>query len=849
MALTWDSRHNCIETPVGTDTNPTLAVYNGHLYAAWKGSSNDNAMYLSSFDGRSWSRQTRISNNDSYSDIGPTLAVFRGHLYAEWKGNGGDQRLWWSSFDGNQWTSQKTASGQTSLISSMVAFRNVLFSAYRAYNQLEDIWYATFDGAVWARDVKTEFQTSGKPALAVLGNGIEQRLWMLWKGNGMDNRILYSSFDGSRWTPSLAIPPQVAVTDESPSAAVLNSVLYLAWRLDENTINLAAFDGKGNWIPHGYVLGEGISGPTLIAFNDKLVISWKGHDTRIFWTETIPQPGNREITSLIPVGDSQQFGRGISQGNEAVYNVNPYGATQPGNPNYDYPPPPPGRPGSVSYDTQTASYPPRPPTNSPPPGAGYNTPPYGRNPYGAPPTDTTSDEDFPQIDDPQDTDYQTYQSGRHGSQAYGWQQDYSSRGRPPPPPPLQPNYQTPPRREYQPPPPPSQPPFQPPLGPPTASYSNIPPPPPRGQGPIDTFSRDLRQQLPSQDSEPSEDFSWANPNLQRLSEFRYFNHTPPTDEWTVFTVTVNKSNTRLAVLSFDDSQEHIIVKLCDLNSRIIWQKTDIMPVDSVDKLVAPAFSDDGEHLAVVLRQRIEIVDSRNGSVLDHISLENPLPNESEPLRITAIGIGHNLTNVVVSREKGDEVRLDRVILPRASGNGPVLVVSTESLTDVSLAFTARDRKVIAVGKGWGLSSNSRRVFGFGWDSHSRVRQYKNEFAPSGWRMQSPIRTVLWKEEVCVLVHVYDPDDQSQGLHVLSVDGNQVDRFGGERMVVTSARKKVLVLQRKQVFVWSDESKVVQVASLEWDGMPPVQEIKGFAASESQITLVLDDGKFIFLRRH
>jgi len=62
-----------------------------------------------------------------------------------------------------------------------------------------------------------------------------------------------------------------------------------------------------------------------------------------------------------------------------------------------------------------------------------------------------------------------------------------------------------------------------------------------------------------------------------------------------------------------------------------------MPVaSSVDKLVGPAFNDEGIHLAVVLKNRIEIVDATNGSALNHISIEQPLPNDNEPLQITAV---------------------------------------------------------------------------------------------------------------------------------------------------------------------------------------------------------------------
>jgi len=40
----------------------------------------------------------------------------------------------------------------------------------------------------------------------------------------------------------------------------------------------------------------------------------------------------------------------------------------------------------------------------------------------------------------------------------------------------------------------------------------------------------------------------------------------------------------------------------------------------------------------------------------------------------------------------------------------------------------------------------------------------------------------------------------------------------------SGAKKALILQSRQILVWTDEMKPVQAGNLEWDRMPPVQEI-------------------------
>ena len=65
---------------VGTSFRPSLALFNGRLYAAWKGVSNDTGIYWASSDGRSWTGQQRISGVGT--SVGPSLAVFGNQLYA-----------------------------------------------------------------------------------------------------------------------------------------------------------------------------------------------------------------------------------------------------------------------------------------------------------------------------------------------------------------------------------------------------------------------------------------------------------------------------------------------------------------------------------------------------------------------------------------------------------------------------------------------------------------------------------------------------------------------------------------------------------------------------------------------
>jgi hypothetical protein len=82
----------------------------------------------------------------------PALASYDGKLYAAWKGVGDDARMFFSSFDGSQWSPQQPGIGGG---------------------------------------------TSSSPSLARFDNLGDEFLWAAWKGVQGDNRMFFSSLQGS----------------------------------------------------------------------------------------------------------------------------------------------------------------------------------------------------------------------------------------------------------------------------------------------------------------------------------------------------------------------------------------------------------------------------------------------------------------------------------------------------------------------------------------------------------------------------------------------------------------------------------------------------------------------------
>src|SRR6201999_1622068 len=101
----WSQEQTGLGT--GTSARPALAVYNGALYAVWKGVPNDTRLWWSKFDGTKWSTEQTLQGNTSDA---PSAAAFNGYLFVAWKGVPGDNKMWWSAFNGS-WTPQVAGVG------------------------------------------------------------------------------------------------------------------------------------------------------------------------------------------------------------------------------------------------------------------------------------------------------------------------------------------------------------------------------------------------------------------------------------------------------------------------------------------------------------------------------------------------------------------------------------------------------------------------------------------------------------------------------------------------------------------------------------------------------------------
>jgi len=308
--LSWEPSQQLIYSPATTEVGPCFAVYNGVLFATWRGSGGDEHIYYSTYDGRFWSPQAGI--REGQSTVGASLATYKGQLWAVCRGRSGpgNERLWFTHHNGREWAEWRATDLWTSTGASLSMFRGDLYAVGKGEKGDDKMWYANFDGATWTRigNIPAPAQTSARPATAVMNVQGSQKLVAAWKGPYDEENLWYSTFDGTVWTPQQPIPN--AKSSDAPSLTTLNGKIYAAWKGpdEDEKIWLATFDGQ-TWSPPTIIPSQfgGSFAPSLVVFHDQLYAAWKGRtgDSRIWWTRAsvstpheIPPP--REPSPLPP---------------------------------------------------------------------------------------------------------------------------------------------------------------------------------------------------------------------------------------------------------------------------------------------------------------------------------------------------------------------------------------------------------------------------------------------------------------------------------------------------------------------------------------------------------------------
>jgi hypothetical protein len=221
-----------------TSAGPSLGVFGGDVYAAWKGEWSDPRLFFAKFNGSAWENQVQIPN--AYSDVGPALCAFSStRLIAAWKSV--DQSLRYASYNGTTWSSPAIIPGVGSSVGpSLALLGNKLYAAWKGEDTDQGLYYAFFDGTNWSAQTKiTNVASSVGPSLATFGG----KLYAMWKGENTDQGLYYASFDGTKWSAQTEVSNVASST--GPAIAVFNNKLYAMWKGESSDTRLwdASYDG------------------------------------------------------------------------------------------------------------------------------------------------------------------------------------------------------------------------------------------------------------------------------------------------------------------------------------------------------------------------------------------------------------------------------------------------------------------------------------------------------------------------------------------------------------------------------------------------------------------------------
>jgi hypothetical protein len=147
-----------------------------------------------------------------------------------------------------------------------------LFAAWKGEVGDDRLFYSRFNGTMWSPATTIGGNSSVGPALAGLGNS----LFAAWKGEHSDERLFFTKLIGDTWAPQELISG--AASSVGPSLSNFGTRLYAAWKGSGSDQSLwyASFDGT-KWSAQAQIQGTASSvGPSLCAFGGKLYAAWKG---------------------------------------------------------------------------------------------------------------------------------------------------------------------------------------------------------------------------------------------------------------------------------------------------------------------------------------------------------------------------------------------------------------------------------------------------------------------------------------------------------------------------------------------------------------------------------------------
>lgn len=277
-----------------TSAAPSLALHDGGLFIAWKGSGNENlsvarvqATLVMGIEGVEGVEHKVVLPESSAAS--PGLASHGGRLFLAWRGSGNKQLNIAFSDDGGSTFKGNVVLGDASEYAPALASHGGrLYIAWTGLDEQLNVAKLTLfanttgpfgieglNGKVTLGDM-----SEGAPALV----SHNERLFLAWKGSGNDNiNFAFSSDAGASFTGKITLNDTCS---HGVSLASHNGRLFIAWKGSGNeNLNVARVVLIGNTA--GAFAIEGLEAkvvlddfseepPAIGSSNELLVVAWKG---------------------------------------------------------------------------------------------------------------------------------------------------------------------------------------------------------------------------------------------------------------------------------------------------------------------------------------------------------------------------------------------------------------------------------------------------------------------------------------------------------------------------------------------------------------------------------------------
>lgn len=340
-----------------------------------------------------------------------------------------------------------------------------------------------------------------------------------------------------------------------------------------------------------------------------------------------------------------------------------------------------------------------------------------------------------------------------------------------------------------------------------------------------------------------------------------------TKKWIISEAVVNRLNTRVAVISYDDAQTMFWVQLWDITLRtVLWQRQELLG-EPLSLPPCPTFSEDGDYLAVWFGGCVEVM---NTWTLERVS------NSSIMRRPTAVSIWNEKTMALSAGNNVDEEFLNvepaAVLQPRLFQNNQqrVDVILTTGMNNIALSYLARGRRLFIVGDHPGSS----RIMIHCWDPDSGTLLNRH-FLINSSRFAS-LSTITLAARPCLIIcsMFVKHDAFKSGLDLYTSDNEFIAEFAGSDMVYGNSEHGFLVLTngpifslnrvdrswislegnqeqwgvetgRKYLWQWEGSNEGLScLGTVEFDDLQSLCQVKGLVENQGRVTLILENGRFV-----